>query len=68
MASGSILVPMRAGVGRIIYCLSCLLSGLVLALGISITLTDDQNGFWLMPVFILAAAMVWLAGRISRRV
>ncbi len=59
---------MRARIGRTVYCLSCLLSGLVLALGVWITLTDDKDGFWPMPAFILAAMIVWLAGRISRRV
>ncbi len=55
-------------VGNIIDYLSYLLSGLVLALGIWITLTDDKEGFWPMPAFILGAAIVWVAGRISRKV
>ena len=57
---------MRARVGNALYWIGCVLSVLVVALGVWITLTDDQDGLWPLPAFVVGAAVVWLIGRICR--
>ena len=58
--------PMRTTVGKYAYCLGCFLSGVIVGLGIWVALTDDREGLWPLPVFLVGAAIVWVLGRIAR--
>jgi hypothetical protein len=59
---------MRARIGNALYWVGCFLSAVVVALGIWIVLTDDHDGLWPLPTYLVSAAVVWLAGRIFRNV
>jgi heme/copper-type cytochrome/quinol oxidase subunit 4 len=54
--------------GNLLYWFGCVLSALIVALGIWLAITDAWDGWWHLATLVVCAMIVWLIGRICRNV